>query len=68
VGVGGIPFVPGIVTGMPEMRLQADYIVVVWKNLEMGAHIVYDEDYGLVDGGTGTEHTTGLVSAAATFT
>ena len=62
--VGGI-FGAGL--GVPESRLQADYTIDMWKNTQLGAHIVYDEDYRIADGGTGTEHTTGLFSFGAMF-
>lgn len=51
-------------SGLPKLRLQSDYTMEIQKNIEFGAHIFWDKDYGKKDNGTGKNATTLLLTMA----
>ena len=51
--------------GLPKHRLQADYTVDIFENFEVGAHLVWDKDYGRGHGGTNRSTLTGLINMVA---
>lgn len=53
--------------GLPQHRLQADYMVNILPNIETGAHLIWDKDYRASVGGTGQKSWTMLLTLIAKF-
>jgi hypothetical protein len=56
----------GIVTGMPEYRVQGDYNVNVWKNTDLQFTVHWDRDTDTPQG-TGRNVVAGLIGVSAKF-
>ncbi len=48
--------------GLPEHRIQGDYTIEAWKNIEFGVHLILDKDYKKKSRGTGKTSLTSLVT------
>ncbi|MBN8512543.1 MAG: LbtU family siderophore porin [Rickettsiales bacterium] len=51
--------------GLPEHRVQAYYSIEAWKNIELGAQIIWDKDYKRKNDGTGKTSVTSLITLIA---
>lgn len=50
----------GYKRGLPKSRTQLDYTVDLWQDAQVGAHMVWDRDYKIAQGGTGAKSWTFL--------
>jgi hypothetical protein len=57
----------GLGKGLPEHRVQGDYTIEAWKNIEFGTHIIWDQDYNKEVGGTGKNSLTSLITLIVKF-
>lgn len=53
--------------GLPEHRIQGDYSIEAWRNITLGAHIIWDKDYQTKVNGTGKTSLTSLITLIVKF-